>query len=38
MALAPWGVGKMHAALALGLTACQKGHSVACTTAVAHGT
>ncbi len=35
IALAPWGFGKMHTALALGLAACQKGHSVACTTVAA---
>ncbi len=33
IALGPWGVGKTHTALALGLAACQKGHSVACATA-----
>ncbi|MEB0014588.1 ATP-binding protein, partial [Glaciimonas sp. Gout2] len=35
IALGPSGVGKTHTALALGLAACQKGHSVAFTTAAA---
>jgi len=35
IALGPSGTGKTHAALALGLAACQKGHSVAFTTAAA---
>ena len=35
IALGPSGTGKTHAALALGLVACQKGHSVAFTTAAA---
>ena len=33
IALEPSGTGKTHVALALGLTACQKGHSVAFMTA-----
>lgn len=33
IALGPSGTGKTHAALALGLAACQRGHSVAFTTA-----
>jgi DNA replication protein DnaC len=35
IALGPSGTGKTHAALALGLAACQKGQSVAFTTAAA---
>jgi DNA replication protein DnaC len=35
IALGPSGTGKTHIALALGLAACQKGHSVAFTTAAA---
>ncbi len=35
IALGPSGTGKTHAALALGLAACQKGHSVLFTTAAA---
>lgn len=35
IALGPSGTGKTHAALALGLAACQKGYSVAFTTAAA---
>jgi DNA replication protein DnaC len=35
LALGPSGTGKTHAALGLGLAACQKGHSVAFTTAAA---
>ena len=35
IALGPSGTGKTHVALALGLAACQKGHSVAFTTAAA---
>lgn len=35
IALGPSGVGKTHTALALGLAACQKGHSVGFTTAAA---
>jgi chromosomal replication initiation ATPase DnaA len=35
IALGPSGTGKTHTALALGLAACQKGHSVAFTTAAA---
>jgi DNA replication protein DnaC len=35
IALGPSGTGKTHAALALGLAACQRGHSVAFTTAAA---
>ncbi|MGV2982047.1 ATP-binding protein [Camelimonas sp. ID_303_24] len=35
IALGPSGTGKTHTALALGLVACQKGHSVAFTTAAA---
>ncbi len=35
MVLGPLGVEKTHTALALGLAACQKGYSVACTTAAA---
>ena len=35
IALGPSGTGKTHVALALGLVACQKGHSVAFTTAAA---
>ncbi len=35
IALGPSGVGKTHTALELGLAACQKEHSVACTTATA---
>jgi len=35
IALGPSGTGKTHAALALGLAACQKNHSVAFTTAAA---
>ena len=35
IALGPSGVGKTHTALALGLAACQKGYSVAFTTAAA---
>jgi DNA replication protein DnaC len=37
IALGSSGVGKTHTALALGLAACQKGHSVAFTTAAALG-
>ncbi len=33
--LGPLEVGKTHTALALGLASCQKGYSVACTTAAA---
>ncbi len=35
IALGPSGVGKTHTLLALGLAACQKGHSVVCTTTLA---